>query len=62
LKGWYPLLPAFRRMGVRTSREIARERYALKALRGDFAGMAGADATAAARTATPAAGGTPGVH
>lgn len=39
--GWYPLLPVFRRMGLRTSREIARERYALKALRGDFSGMKG---------------------
>ena len=37
--GWYPLLPLFRRMGLRTSREIARERYALKALRGDFQSM-----------------------
>jgi hypothetical protein len=37
--GWYPLLPVFRRLGLRTAREIARERYALKALRGDFAGM-----------------------
>lgn len=37
--GWYPLLPVFRRMGVRTAREIARERYALKALRGDFHGL-----------------------
>lgn len=37
--GWYPLLPLFRRMGLRTSREVARERYALKALRGDFHGM-----------------------
>ncbi|WP_197913173.1 MULTISPECIES: hypothetical protein [unclassified Variovorax] len=34
--GRYPLMPLFRRLGVRTSREIARERYALKALRGDF--------------------------
>jgi hypothetical protein len=34
--GWYPLLPLFRRLGVRTSGEINRERYALKALRGDF--------------------------
>jgi hypothetical protein len=34
--GGYPLLPLFRRLGLRTSREIARERYALKALRGDF--------------------------
>jgi hypothetical protein len=38
--GVYPLLPVFRRLGLRTAREIARERYALKALRGDFAGMA----------------------
>lgn len=37
--GWYPLLPLFRRIGLRTSREIARERYALKALRGDFHDM-----------------------
>jgi hypothetical protein len=35
-KGPYPLLPALRRLGFRTAREIARERYALKALRGDF--------------------------
>lgn len=35
--GRYPLLPLFRRLGVRTAGEIARERYALKALRGDFA-------------------------
>jgi hypothetical protein len=34
--GWYPLLPVFRRLGFRSAREIARERYALKALRGDF--------------------------
>ena len=36
----YPLLPAFRRLGLRSAREIARERYALKALRGDFADLA----------------------
>jgi hypothetical protein len=36
LQGWYPLLPLFRGAGVRTQSEIARERYALKALRGDF--------------------------
>jgi hypothetical protein len=35
----YPLLPILRRAGIRTAREIARERYALKALRGDFAGL-----------------------
>lgn len=32
--GRYPLMPLFRRLGFRTSREIARERHALKALRG----------------------------
>lgn len=37
--GRYPLMPLFRRLGVRTAREIARERYALKALRGDFQDM-----------------------
>ncbi|NML18303.1 hypothetical protein [Azohydromonas caseinilytica] len=37
--GRYPLMPLFRRLGVRTAREIERERHALKALRGDFAGM-----------------------
>lgn len=36
--GWCPPVPAFRRMGVRTRREIERERYALKAMRGDFEG------------------------
>ena len=36
LQGWCPPLPAFRRLGVRTAREIAEERAALKALRGDF--------------------------
>lgn len=30
--GRYPLMPLFRRLGLRTSKEIARERYALKAL------------------------------
>jgi hypothetical protein len=36
LQGWCPPLPIFRRFGVRTSYEIDYERYALKALRGDF--------------------------
>ncbi|HEX5819450.1 MAG TPA: hypothetical protein VFY20_11250 [Gemmatimonadales bacterium] len=35
--GAYPLLPLFRKLGVRTSGEIERERIALKVLRGDFA-------------------------
>jgi hypothetical protein len=36
LQGWCPPIPVLRRLGVRTTQEIARERYALKALRGDF--------------------------
>lgn len=35
-QGWCPPLPFFRRIGIRTSEEIGRERYALKYLRGDF--------------------------
>jgi hypothetical protein len=36
VQGWCPPVPVFRRMGVRTRKEINREKYALKALRGDF--------------------------
>jgi hypothetical protein len=36
VQGWCPPLPIFRRLGVRTQKEIEREKYALKALRGDF--------------------------
>lgn len=36
LQGWCPPVPVLRRLGVRTEREIDEERYALKALRGDF--------------------------
>lgn len=36
VQGWCPPLPVFRRLGFRTAAEIDRERYALKALRGDF--------------------------
>jgi len=36
IQGWCPPVPVFRRRGIRTVREIERERYALKALRGDF--------------------------
>jgi hypothetical protein len=35
-QGWCPPLPVFRTMGVRTRREINKEKYALKVLRGDF--------------------------
>ena len=36
VQGWCPPVPVFRRRGVRTRDEINQERYALKALRGDF--------------------------
>jgi hypothetical protein len=36
VQGWCPPVPFFRRQGCRTASEIDQERYALKALRGDF--------------------------
>ena len=36
VQGWCPPVEILRRMGVRTRLEIDREKYALKALRGDF--------------------------
>ncbi|MDO6391800.1 hypothetical protein Q4E40_16810 [Pontibacter sp. BT731] len=36
LQGWCPPLPIMRSLGIRSRREIDEERYALKALRGDF--------------------------
>jgi hypothetical protein len=39
IQGWCPPLPVLRRLGIRTRREIEEERYALKALRGDFAAL-----------------------
>ncbi len=36
VQGWCPPVPIFRRMGIRTAREIDSERYALKIIRGDF--------------------------
>jgi hypothetical protein len=35
LQGWYPMLPLFRRMGLRSQSEIDREYMALRVLRGD---------------------------
>jgi len=57
VQGWCPPVPVFRRLGVRTADEIDRERYALKALRGDFdriASDAAGDAPARARHALAA--------
>jgi len=36
LQGWCPPLPLFRRLGIRTAREIQDEIIALRILRGDF--------------------------
>jgi len=36
VQGWCPPLPVLRRLGVRSRKEIDREKYALKVLRGDF--------------------------
>jgi len=36
-QGWCPPEPLLRRLGVRTRKEIDQEKYALKAMRGDFA-------------------------
>ena len=36
LQGWCPPVPILRRSGIRTRSEIDREKFALKALRGDF--------------------------
>ncbi len=56
VQGWCPPVPLFRRLGVRTASEIDHERYALKALRGDFRGLpADRDGGAGARQALEAA-------
>ncbi|MDO1449261.1 hypothetical protein Q0590_23490 [Rhodocytophaga aerolata] len=39
IQGWCPPLPVFRKLGYRTRKEIDTEKYALKALRGDFSGL-----------------------
>jgi hypothetical protein len=36
LQGWCPPIPVFRHFNIRTRPEIDREKYALKAIRGDF--------------------------
>lgn len=49
VQGWCPPLPVFRRLGIRTVREIDQERYALKYLRGDFSAEMGDDLPAQER-------------
>jgi hypothetical protein len=36
IQGWCPPVSLFRRLGIRTSKEIELEKYALKTLRGDL--------------------------
>jgi hypothetical protein len=40
-QGWCPPVPILRFFKIRTRPEIDREKYALKAMRGDFKGLAG---------------------
>lgn len=49
LRGWSPPASALHRLGVRTVEEIDWERYALKALRGDFGSVAASPANAEVR-------------
>jgi hypothetical protein len=51
-QGWCPPIPVLRRLGVRTRAEIERERYALKALLGDFENVAGSPDKAASALAS----------
>lgn len=39
VQGWCPPLPVIRRIGRRTRKEIDAEKFAMKALRGDFDGL-----------------------
>jgi len=58
VQGWCPPASLLRRIGIRTTREINHERYALKALRGDFDSVrlgADLDAQERARRAIDAA-------
>ena len=48
IQGWCPPVPLLRRMGIRTRGEIDQERYALKALRGDFKETSVTESAAAA--------------
>ena len=54
LQGWCPPLPVMRRLGFRTAAEIDYERYALKALRGDFNQVGSGKATTNGQTASRA--------
>jgi hypothetical protein len=50
VQGWCPPVPVLRRLGVRTREEIERERYALKAMIGEFSNACKANEALAAAT------------
>ncbi|MFO0925469.1 MAG: hypothetical protein U0736_00290 [Gemmataceae bacterium] len=54
VQGWCPPVPVFRRLGFRTQPEIDHERYALKAIRGDFRAVSGDAGATPRHTATAA--------
>jgi hypothetical protein len=56
LQGWCPPLAILRRLGVRTAKEINDERFALQALRGDFALVRSSSDTTAAHEAVKDSG------
>lgn len=51
VQGWCPPLPILRKLGFRTMKEIDSERFALKALRGDFGKIDGETPASRARAA-----------
>jgi hypothetical protein len=54
VQGWCPPVPILRRLGFRTQAEIEKERYALKALRGDFRDLPSVEDRSAATEAIKA--------
>jgi hypothetical protein len=46
IQGWCPPLPVLRRLGLRTRQEIAAEKCAVKAMRGDFEAVGRSGSTA----------------
>jgi len=51
LQGWCPPIPLLRELGIRTQQEIDEEKYALKAIRGDFLHVKGQGSTGQALAA-----------
>ena len=51
LQGWCPPIPLLRELGIRTQQEIDEEKYALKAIRGDFRHVKGQGSTGQALAA-----------